>query len=72
MNLLTATEVADMLRVSRARVYDLVRRNLIPSVQIGQRQVRFEEEALNYWIAGGGSIQANITRLQQQRSDHNC
>ena len=61
MNLLTATEVAEMLRVSRARVYDLVRRKLIPFVQIGQRQVRFDEEALSDWIACGGSTQANIT-----------
>ena len=61
ITLLTATEVAQKLRVSRARVYELVRRKLIPSVQIGQRQVRFEEGALSGWIACGGSMQANIT-----------
>ena len=55
INLLTATELADKLRVSRARLYELARRKLIPSVQIGRRQVRFEEEAIRNWIAAGGS-----------------
>ena len=51
MNLLTATEVADILRLSTARVYVLVRQREIPSVRIGERQVRFDEGALQGFFA---------------------
>ena len=49
--LLTAEEVAGILSVSTARVYDLARRNAIPALKLGQRQVRFDETALRRWIA---------------------
>lgn len=49
--LLTAEEVAGILSVSTARVYDLARRNAIPALKLGQRQVRFDETALRKWIA---------------------
>lgn len=55
MNLLTAPEVAQILRVSKARVYELARRKMLPVLTLGQRQVRFEEAALQKWIAAGGS-----------------
>jgi len=55
MNLLTATEVAETLRVSKARVYELVRRKMLPALILGERQIRFEEDALREWIAAGGS-----------------
>jgi excisionase family DNA binding protein len=55
--LLTAAEVADTLRVSTARVYELVRRQMIPALRLGERQVRFDEAVLRDWIACGGSIQ---------------
>ena len=51
MRLLTADEVAGILSVSTARVYDLARRNAIPALKLGQRQVRFDETALRNWIA---------------------
>jgi excisionase family DNA binding protein len=51
MRLLTANEVANILRVSTARVYELARANGIPSITLGQRQVRFDEMALREWIA---------------------
>lgn len=51
MRLLTANEVADILRVSKARVYELARINSIPSITLGQRQVRFDEAALLEWIS---------------------
>jgi len=55
MNLLTATEVAKLLRVSKARVYELGKR-MLPALTLGERQIRFEEDALREWIAAGGSI----------------
>lgn len=63
MNLLTAAEVAEILRVSKARVYELARRRMLPALTLGERQVRFEEGALREWIATGGSAREamNIT-----------
>jgi excisionase family DNA binding protein len=51
MRLLTAKEVANILRVSTARVYALARTNSIPSITLGQRQLRFDEAALRNFIA---------------------
>jgi excisionase family DNA binding protein len=45
MRLLTAQDVARILRVPAPRVYALARRGMLPSVRLG-RQVRFSEEAL--------------------------
>lgn len=55
MKLLTADEVANILRVSKARVYELARTKAIPAVTLGQRQVRFDESSLREWIASAGS-----------------
>jgi excisionase family DNA binding protein len=55
MNLLTANEVAQILRVSKARVYELARQRMLPTLILGERQLRFEEGALHEWIATGGS-----------------
>lgn len=54
MKLLLAQEVAEILKIPLASVYDLARRKLIPSVRVG-RLVRFEEDALRSWIATGGA-----------------
>ena len=51
MKLLKAGEVANVLRVSTARVYELARMKSIPSITLGQRQIRFDETALRNWIA---------------------
>ena len=53
MKLLTIQEVADLLRVSKARVYDLIHQRLLPACHLG-RQLRVEEAALREWVAGGG------------------
>jgi excisionase family DNA binding protein len=58
MKLLTAEEVACILQVSKARVYELVRRRAIPAITLGERQIRFDETALRAWIAEGGSTRA--------------
>ena len=54
MRLLTAQEVSDLLQVPVARVYELVRLNLLPAVKLGERQIRFNEEKLREWVERGG------------------
>jgi excisionase family DNA binding protein len=51
--LLKAVDVAPVLNVSEARVLELARQRLLPSVRLG-RQVRFDSQALDEWIAAGG------------------
>ena len=48
-----------MLRVDRQRVYELVRRNAIPVIRLGERQYRFDAEAIKQWIERGGSAASN-------------
>lgn len=47
--LLTADEVAAMLRVTRAWVYSETRRGAMPHVRLG-RYVRFRRDALEAWV----------------------
>jgi excisionase family DNA binding protein len=56
---LIADEVAEMLRVDRQRVYELARRNAIPVIRLGERQYRFDAEAIRQWIERGGSAASN-------------
>ena len=56
MRLLTAKQVAGVLQVALARVYEMSRENLLPTVRMG-RQVRYDEDALREWIRRGGSAQ---------------
>jgi putative molybdopterin biosynthesis protein len=58
--LLTASEVAQLLRVRTARVYELIRRGLLPSVRIG-RQVRVPLADLSRWIEAGGTTDDGAT-----------
>jgi excisionase family DNA binding protein len=53
--ILIADEVAEMLRVDRQRVYELARRNAIPVIRLGERQYRFDAEAIRHWMERGGS-----------------
>ena len=57
MRLLTAIEVAEILRVTEARVYELARRKLLPHIRLG-RQVRFSETVLLEWVQRGGTQNA--------------
>jgi excisionase family DNA binding protein len=47
--LLRATEVADLLGVSRAKAYELMASETIPTLRIG-RSVRVPRAALEAWI----------------------
>jgi excisionase family DNA binding protein len=66
MRFLTAKEVSMLLQIPLARVYELARQSLIPSVRMG-RQVRFNEEALRAWAANGGSLQPGAVRAEMQQ-----
>jgi excisionase family DNA binding protein len=68
MSLLIAAEVAGILRVSTARVYELVRLRMLPALKIGQRQLRFDEKTLREWIEGGGSC----VPVASNRREVNC
>jgi excisionase family DNA binding protein len=52
----TAEEIAPILRVKPARVYEMARVGIIPkgvAVRMG-RQVRFDEDRLRVWMENGG------------------
>jgi excisionase family DNA binding protein len=50
---LLPSEVAEILRVSRARVYELIRTGRLPAIRLG-RQVRICEDKLNNLLNAGG------------------
>jgi excisionase family DNA binding protein len=54
VTLLTASEVAQILRIPRLAVYRLIREGRLPAVRIG-RLVRIPHDALQEWIRAGGS-----------------
>jgi excisionase family DNA binding protein len=64
-NLLTAQQVAVLLQVPKARVYQLAREGLIPTVHLG-RQVRVSAGALEKWIADGGRALPGDWRRDKQ------
>jgi putative molybdopterin biosynthesis protein len=69
--LLTAEQVAVLLQVRTARVYELAREGLIPTVRLG-RQVRVSSSALENWIADGGQSLGNhcgTVKDQRTRSE---
>lgn len=48
--LMTSTEVAEYLRVSKASVYRLVKDKGIPVSSVG-RQLRFRRDSIDRWLA---------------------
>ncbi|HEX8397671.1 MAG TPA: helix-turn-helix domain-containing protein [Pyrinomonadaceae bacterium] len=58
--ILIADEVAQLLRVDRQRVYELVRKNAIPFILLGERQYRFDEEEILLWIKRGGNQESEV------------
>jgi excisionase family DNA binding protein len=53
--LLKAEKVAEILEVSKQRIYELTRERRIPFILIGARQYRYSEAALLAWLDNGGS-----------------
>lgn len=66
--ILVADEVAEMLRVDRQRVYALARRNAIPVIRLGDRQYRFDAEAIRQWITRGGSTGTEDSAMKAKES----
>jgi len=64
--ILVADEVAEMLRVDRQRVYELARRNAIPVIRVGERQYRFDAEAIRQWIERGGNVEKKEGREEDK------
>lgn len=48
--LLTVSEAAEVLRISKTYVYELANRGALPVVRLGRR-VLIHRESLNAWIA---------------------
>ncbi|HEY32117.1 MAG TPA: helix-turn-helix domain-containing protein [Dehalococcoidia bacterium] len=49
--LMTVTELAEYLRISRASVYRLVRSRQVPVSSVG-RQLRFRRDSIDRWLQG--------------------
>lgn len=61
--IMVAEEVAKLLRVDKQRIYELVRRHLIPVIKVGERQYRFSRAAIQRWLEqGGNSINDDAVR----------
>jgi excisionase family DNA binding protein len=52
LELMTTTELAQYLRISRASVYRLVRQKQIPVSKVG-RQLRFRKNTVDVWLSKG-------------------
>ena len=52
--LIKAPEAAKMLDIRLARLYELTRQRVVPSVRIGPKQLRYDRETLREWIQKGG------------------
>lgn len=60
MTLLTVKEIAELLRISERKVYELVSNNEIPHVKVGG-SIRFNSEVINKWLSGGDNGEAEIS-----------
>lgn len=56
--ILVADEVAEILRVDKQRIYELVRRDAIPVIRLGERQYRFSAQAIDQFLNGGGNAKS--------------
>ena len=59
--LLTGTEVARQLRISRSKAYDMMRRGAIPTVRMG-RNVRVRQQDIDEYIR-----RSMVNRFDQSR-----
>jgi excisionase family DNA binding protein len=61
--LLTAEDIADLLNTKLERVWAMARENDLPCVRLGKRQMRFDRQAVEKFIASGGS-KADATQTE--------
>ena len=62
---MTISDVAQYLRISEAKVYELARTGTIPALRIG-KSWRFQKDLLKQWVRK--SAEANITALDESGS----
>ena len=53
MKFYTVQQIADLVQLTPARIYEAIRQGLLPAIHIG-RQVRIEEQAFHDWVRTGG------------------
>ena len=63
MKFLTVHQVAELVQLTPARVYEAIRLELLPAVHIG-RQVRIDEQAFQDWVRSGGQRHGVPARTQ--------
>lgn len=71
MKISDAKEVAEMFQIPLSRVYELARLDVIPHIRIGQRQIRFDVEALEDWARVGGSSLKPNNDGKSEKEDRN-
>ena len=62
---MTISDVAQYLRISEAKVYELARTGTIPALRIG-KSWRFQKDLLKQWVRK--SAEANITAIDESNS----
>ncbi len=65
--ILVADEVAELLRVDKQRIYELVRTNQIPVIRLGERQYRFSAQAIEDFLHGGGTQKGGDSNDSNER-----
>jgi excisionase family DNA binding protein len=71
MRFLTAKELSVVLSVRVSRIYELTRRRMIPVVRVGERQFRYDPDAIKEWADCGGMAGCKEgDALRQARSTH--
>ncbi|AEJ40942.1 hypothetical protein TPY_2782 [Sulfobacillus acidophilus TPY] len=56
VEVLTVPEAARILRVSRFKMYDLVKKNAIPAIRLGEGTIRIPKAAIDALIHGGSTL----------------
>ncbi len=57
--LLTACDVAARLQINTQAVYRLAREGKLPAIKLSTRTLRWTEDAVSAFVAGGGIIESN-------------
>ena len=64
--LLTVDQVAESVGLPKPTIYDLARRNIIPSIRAG-KAVRFHPQKIQDWINEGGARKGGLKcKIPQQ------
>lgn len=64
--MLTATEVADYLRVHVMTVYRLVQRGDLPAIRVGKRW-RFRRDHVDQWLLREGTVKPATSQTRSRR-----